>query len=229
MNVCSHCNEREAVQRVQDALSCDQCLRIGEMRVEPNAVFPYHAQTVWGDKRTGVLDSLGLENLPAAIDLVDELFTLERMGAQAQRDMLAATHTRVLSILGPRQYQEAAYNQFADDMMAQVRETKALRLELIASGRPYSPDFVGLSLAAMYVAWIASQKTRVQNHMERVDALLTFKIGAQRAARIEQKVFAHLGAFKATAGGSDLPAIQGEVTRQKLDDAMLAAAVASIK
>lgn len=220
MNRCSYCNEREAVQRVQEALSCDQCLLpIGAMRVEPNAVFPYHAQTVWGDKRTGVLDSLGLENLPAAVDLADELFTLERMGAQAQRDMLAATHTRVLSILGPRQYQEATYDEFADDMMAQVRETKALRLQLIATGRSYSPDFVGLSLAAMYVAWIASQKTRVQNHVERVDALLTFKIGGQRAMRIQQKVFAHLGAFKAVEA-SDLPVIQGEVTRQKLDDAM---------
>lgn len=214
---CTLCQDKEASQLVNGSAACDVCT-IGVMRVEPNTVFPFHDLTLWGDRRTNLLHPLGLENLPAAVDMADELFTLERMRVQARLDMVAATHMRILSILGERQYKEEAYNAFTDDMMAQARETKAIRIQFFTAGRDYSPDFMALSVAAMYVAWIADQKKRTQAHMERVDGLLTLKIGGQRALSIERQIFARLGKWHGQT--TKLPSIEGELTRQKLDDAL---------
>lgn len=215
---CIKCGDREAEQRVDGRPTCTPCL-IGALAVQPNAVFPYWTDTRWGEQRGRVLSPLGIENLPAAVDMADELFTLERMPCPAKRDMMAATHTRILSILGKCQYSERAYNDFVADVMKQVGETKAVRLQLWSAGRPYSPDFVALGVAAMYVAWLAKQEKRVQSHVERIDALLTFKIGAKRATAVQKRLYIPLGKFPDTT--VELPAlptsIKGEVTREKFD------------
>lgn len=218
---CVKCGEREAEHRVDGHLACMPCL-IGAMAVQPNAVFPYWSDTRWGEQRGRVLGSLGMENLPAAVDMADELYTLERMPCPAKRDMLAATRTRILSILGKCQYSERAYNDFVADMMKQVGETKAVRVQLWSAGRPYSPDFVALGVAAMYVAWLAKQEKRVQTHAEGIDALLTFKIGAKRATAVQKMLYSPLGKFPdAEPTLPPLPAsIAGEVTRDKFDSLM---------
>lgn len=222
---CTRCRARPAALRIDAAPACTPCL-IGALCIEPDVVFPYYDMSVTGMARPdGAAAALGLENMPSAADLAAELLALADMDARARADMLVAIGTRILSILGPRQYGERAYDAFVADMRKQVVETRAVRLVFVPPVRPLHVDFVALSLAIMYAAWIGRQEVRVRQHMQVVDMLVTVALGARRATAVEEALLVPLGPWAPVPTADDVELVEaartidGEITPQRLDAA----------
>ena len=181
---CAQCDGRRgAVCRLNGRPVCDAPECIGALCVTPDVVFPFYDRSTVGERRALHASVVGLANLPAAADMASEIVTLDGIDARAQSDLLAAAHTVALGVLGPAQYSERHYDDFAAMVVRQAEQTKALRIPFFAAAsRPVSTDFIGLTLAAMYAAWLAGQRERVRHHAQRIDLFVTCALGARRVS-----------------------------------------------